>query len=71
MEKNIQSPTKLSNASESINLFKERMNELYKLEETATNEFDKMFTQMMNKNFKKQEKSMIKLLKNGYAKIKQ
>ncbi len=47
------------------------MNELYKLEETTTNEFDKMFIQMMNKNFKKQEKSMIKLLKNGYAKIKQ
>jgi len=29
------------------------MNELYKLEETATNEFDKMIFQMMNKNQKK------------------
>ena len=47
------------------------MNELYKLEETATNKFDKMIIQMMNNNFKKKEKIMIKLLKNGYAKIKQ
>jgi hypothetical protein len=55
--------------NESIKLFKERMNELFKLEETALNEFDKMFIQMMNKNFKKQEKIMTKLLKNGKAKI--
>jgi hypothetical protein len=56
--------------NQSIILFKERMNELYKLEETATNEFDKMIIQMMNKNFKKQEKIMIRLLENGKAKIK-
>ncbi len=52
--------------NQSIKLLK-KMNELYKFEETATN--DKMFFQMMNKNFKKQEKIMINLLKNGKAKI--
>jgi hypothetical protein len=57
--------------NQSIKLFKKRMNELYKLEETATNEFDKMIFQMMNKNLKKPEKIMINLIKNGYAKIKQ
>ena len=67
---NTRKSSNTSETTESIKLFKERMNELYKKEETATNEFDKMFFQMMNKNFKKQEKIMINLLKNGNAKIK-
>ena len=40
------------------------MEELYKLEETATNDFDKMIFKMMNKNFKEQEKVMIELIKS-------
>jgi hypothetical protein len=56
---------------ESINLFKERVKKLYKLEETATNEFEKMVIKMMNENFRKQQKILIKLTKNGQIKISQ
>jgi hypothetical protein len=59
------------NMVESINLFKERMKKLYKLEETATNAFEKMVIKIMNENFRKQEKILIKLIENGQVKINQ
>jgi hypothetical protein len=49
--------------------FKEKMKELYKLEETATNKFNRMCFQMMNENFRKHELMILKLVK-GYAKVK-
>jgi hypothetical protein len=49
---------------------KEKMKELYKLEETATNEFDRMIFKMMNENFRKQEKVLLDLEAAGLLKIK-
>ena len=46
------------------------MKELYKLEETATNEFDRMCFQMMNDNFKKHEAMILKLIKEDCVKVK-
>jgi hypothetical protein len=38
---------------------------LYKLEQTATNEFDKLIFKMMNENFRKHEAMILKLVKAG------
>jgi hypothetical protein len=46
--------------------FNDKMKSLYKLEQTATNEFDKM----MNENFRKHEALILKLAKVGHVKIK-
>jgi hypothetical protein len=51
------------------NIFKDKIKELYKLEETATNEFDRMIFQMMNENFRKHEETIPKLAKDGHVKI--
>jgi hypothetical protein len=43
------------NASDSVNAliqFKEKMKNLYKFEQTTTNEFDKLIFKMMNENLK-------------------
>jgi hypothetical protein len=61
------------NTSDSVNAliqFKEKMNNLYKLEETATNEFDKHIFKIMNDNFRKPEAMILKLAKVGYVQIK-
>jgi hypothetical protein len=51
--------------------FKEKMKELYKLEDTATSEFDRMFFQMMNQNFRRHEAKIEELVKNGSIRIKE
>lgn len=50
--------------------FKEKMKELYKLEKTATNEFDRMIFQMMNQNFRKHEKKLLKAEASGLLQFK-
>ncbi len=61
------------NTSDSVNAliqFKEKMKNLYKLEQKTTNEFDKLIFKMMNENFRKHEAMILKLAKVGYVKIK-
>jgi hypothetical protein len=50
--------------------FKDKMKNLHKLEQTATNEFDKMIFKMMNENFRKHEEMITRLVKLGIVKIK-
>jgi hypothetical protein len=60
------------NTSDSVNAliqFKDKMKNLYKLEQTATNEFDKLIFKM-NENFRKHEAMILKLAKVGHVKIK-
>ncbi len=60
------------NTSYSVNdliSFKEKIRNLYKLEETATNEFDKLIFKMMNENFRKHEAMILKLAKAGNVKL--
>jgi hypothetical protein len=45
------------------------MKNLYKLEQTATNEFDKLIFKM-NENFRKHEAMILKLAKVGHVKFK-
>ncbi len=49
--------------------FKEKMKNLYELEETATNEFDKQIFKIMNDNFRKYE-MIIKLERSGHIRFK-
>jgi hypothetical protein len=61
------------NTSDSVNgliQFKEKMKNLYKFEETVTNEFDKHIFQIMDDNFRKHEAMILKLAKVGHAQIK-
>jgi hypothetical protein len=61
------------NTSDSVNAliqFKEKMKNLYKLEETAINEFDKHIFKIMNDNFRKHEAMTLKLAKVGHVQIK-
>jgi hypothetical protein len=61
------------NTLDSVNAliqFEEKMKNLYKLEETATNEFDKHIFQIMNDNFRKHEAILLKLAKVGHVQIK-
>jgi hypothetical protein len=51
-------------------LFNDKMKSLYKLEQTATNEFDKLILKMMNGNFRKHERTISRLIKVGHVKIK-
>jgi len=48
---------------------KEKMKK-YKLEETATNEFDEQIFKIMNDNFRKYEMMIIKLVRSGHVKFK-
>jgi len=50
--------------------FKEKMENLYELEETATNEFNKHIFKIMNDNFRKYEMMIIKLVRSGHVKFK-
>ncbi len=54
---------------ETVGSFKEKMKELYKLEETANNEFDRMIFKMMNENFRKHEKMLLNLEAAGLLRI--
>ena len=61
------------NTLDSVNAliqFEEKMKNLYKLEGTATNEFDKHIFQIMNDNFRKHEAILLKLAKVGHVQIK-
>jgi hypothetical protein len=46
------------------------MKNLYKLEETATNEFDKHIFKVINENFRKYEIMITKLVRSGHVKFK-
>ena len=50
--------------------FKEKMKNLYKLDQTATNGFDKLIFKMLNENFRKHEAMILKLTKVGHVQIK-
>ncbi len=50
--------------------FKDKMKNLYELEETATNEFNKYIFKIMNDNFRKYEMMIIKLVRSGHVKFK-
>jgi hypothetical protein len=50
--------------------FKEKVKNLYELEEAATNEFDKQIFKFMNENFRKHEIMITKLVRSGHVKFK-
>jgi hypothetical protein len=52
--------------------FKEMLKNLYKLDHTATNEFDKQIFKMVNKSFRKHKAIITKLLivRSGYMRFK-
>lgn len=54
---------------ETVGSFKEKMKELYKLEETANNEFGRMIFKMMNENFRKHEEMLLNLEAAGLLRI--
>jgi hypothetical protein len=57
-------------AADSVNAlipFKDKMKNLYELEQTPTNEFDKLIFKMMNENFRKHEVMILKLAKVGHV----
>ncbi len=45
------------------------MKNLYKLKETATNEFDKQIFKMMNENFRKYEIMILRLINQDMFKL--
>ncbi len=50
--------------------FEEKMKNLYELEETTINKFDKQIFKIMNDNFRKYEMMIIKLVRSGHVKFK-
>jgi hypothetical protein len=63
-------PIPSENLSCSLIPFKEKMKNLYILEQTATNEFDKLIFKMMNENFRKYGAMILNLVKLGHIRIK-
>ncbi len=50
--------------------FEEKMKNLYELEETTINKFDKQIFKIMNDNFRKYEMMIIKLESSGHTRFK-
>ncbi len=50
--------------------FKEKLKNLYKLEQTATNEFDKQIFKILSENFRKHEAMITKLVRSGHVRFK-
>ena len=62
-------PQKTENSLDSENVFKNRMKNLYNLQNTAKNDFERIIFKNMNEQFRQYEKKILALSRLGLLKI--